>query len=397
MVKKHISTELIHAGDEHNSTSAVSMPIFQSSTFRFTDPDEIALAMTSEAHPQFYGRYATPNTKQVEATIAKLEGGDAALSVGSGVAATTLVLLSMLKTGDHLVTQNGLYPTVAKLISQKLSTLGIEATFVDQTDINSFVAAIKANTKMIYIESPVNPTLTLTDIAAVAELGKTHNIITVADNTFATPFNQQPLKLGIDIVLESATKYLAGHSDVVAGIIIANSEYISEMWTTHIMFGSVLHPMEAWLLQRGLQTFSLRMMKHNQSALEIAQYLTEHPAVREVYYPGLPSHPQYELARRQMRNGYSGVLSFCLRGGDTSAYEFLKHVKLLSLAVSLGSTHSLVTHPASTISQVQDGNALVQGNIPPGLVRLSVGLEDSRDVIADLEQALEPTIGTIRY
>ena len=211
-----LNTQLIHAGDGENPTTAVASPIFQSATFRFDHPDEIAAAMVSEAHPQFYGRYATPNTK------------------------------------------------------------------------------------LIYLETPANPTLSLTDLTAVAQLAQSHNILTAADNTFATPFNQRPLDLGVDIALRSATKYLAGHSDVVAGAVVSDAEKVGQMWHTHVMLGGALHPMEAWLLQRGLKTFGLRMARHNQNAQKVAEFLQGHPAVREVYYPGLPSHPQHKLAQAQM-------------------------------------------------------------------------------------------------
>ena len=383
-----LQTSLIHAGDEHNPTTAVSSPIFQSATFKFTDPAQIAAAMVSEAHPQFYGRYATPNTKQVEATMARLEGGEAALAQASGMAAVSLALLSFLQAGDHVVAQKTLYPTTHKLLAHKLPRLGIEATFVEQTDPDAFAAAIRPNTRLIYVESPANPTLVLTDLAAIAGLARSAGIITVADNTFATPYNQRPLSLGIDLVLHSATKYLAGHSDVVAGVVVGDSERIGRMWQQHVMLGAVLHPMEAWLLARGLKSFGLRMAQHNSSAQAVAEFLDQHPAVRQAYYPGLAAHPQRVLARRQMSGGHGGIVCFDLRGGRAAGYALLQRVRLISLAVSLGGAHSLVTHPASTISAVQSDEEIVASGVMPGLVRLSVGLEDAADIIADLEQAL---------
>lgn len=387
--KWQLPTIQIHGGDERNPSAAVSSPIYQSATFRFDDPADIAEAMVAQAHPQFYGRYATPNTQQVEATVARLEGGEAALATASGMAAVSLILLTFLKAGDHLVAQNTLYPSAHKMMGHKLASFGIEATFVNQTDIDAFAAAIRPNTRLIYVETPANPTITLTDLAAVAEIARTHNLLTVADNTFATPYNQRPLELGIDLVLHSATKYLAGHSDVVAGVIAGRESHIAELWPNHVMLGAVLHPFEAWLLERGLKTFDMRMERHNRNAQAVAEFLAQHPAVREVYYPGLPSHRQHNLARRQMPGGYSGMVCFDLRGGRAAGYDLLKRLKLITLAVSLGGVHSLITHPASTVSMsFASDEDLAASGVQPGLVRLSVGLEAAADLIADLEQAL---------
>jgi len=380
-------TQLIHGSDAHNPTTAVSSPIYQSATFRFDTPDAIADAMQTPGHPEFYGRYGTPNVKQVEATVAHLEGGEAGMAVASGMAAVSLLLTTFLKAGDHIVAQKTLYPTTSKLIVHKLAQFGIEHTLVDQTDVAAFEAAIQPNTRLIYLETPVNPTLQLTDLAAVAALAKAHGILTAADNTFATPFNQRPLSLGIDIVLHSATKYLAGHSDVVAGVLVASAELIEQMWETHVLFGGVLHPMEAWLLERGLKTFDMRMERHNANGLAVAQFLETQTAVREVYYPGLPAHPQYELGQRQMSGG-SGMVCFDLKGGREAGYRLLQRLELIVLAVSLGGVHSLITHPASTISAVQSDVEKVSSGVMPGLVRLSVGLESAADIIADLEQGL---------
>lgn len=383
----HPQTRLIHAGTPHNPSMAVSSPIYQTATFRFERPEEIAQAMQAQAHPQFYGRYATPNTAQVEATVADLEGGEGAVATASGMAAVSLVLLTFLRSGDHLVAQKSLYPTTNHLLNELLPQIGIHCTQVDQTDLPAFAAAIRPNSRMIYVETPANPVMALTDLAGIAQLAQTHSLLTVADNTFATPYNQQPLKLGIDLVLHSATKYLAGHSDVVAGIITGRSELVSKLWRHHIMLGGVLHPMEAWLLERGLKTFQLRMEQHNRNGQVVSEFLAGHPAVREVYYPGLPNHPQHWLAKQQMR-GFGGMLAFDLFGGREAGYRLLQKVKLIALAVSLGGVHSLITHPASTISSVQTAEQMIASGVQPGLVRLSVGLEDVRDIIADLEQAL---------
>lgn len=382
-------TRLIHDADAHNPSSGVASPIYQSATFRFDAPDDIAAAMVAEAHPQFYGRYATPNSKQVEATVAGLEGGAAAIAVASGMAAVSLVLLTFLEKGDHVVAQKTHYPTTTKLILHKLPALGVAHTLVEQTDPHAFAAAVRPNTRMIYVETPANPTLSLTDLETIAAIGREHGAITVADNTFATPYNQRPLAQGLDLVLHSATKYLGGHSDVVAGVVVAADEaHRAQLWEHHVMLGAVLHPMEAWLLRRGLQTFDLRLPVHNANALAIARFLEGHPAVREVYYPGLPSHPQHALAQRQMAGGFGGMVCFDLKGGRAAGYELLQRLELITLAVSLGGTHSLITHPASTVSAVQSDEEIADSGVQPGLVRLSVGLEDAADLIADLERGL---------
>jgi cystathionine beta-lyase/cystathionine gamma-synthase len=385
---QQLDTRLIHAGDTHNPSTAVSSPIYQSATYYFETPEAIAEAMVSEAHAQFYGRYASPNTKQAEVTIAGLEQGEAALTVASGMAAISLVLLGLLRQGDHIIAQQTHYPTTTRLIQQKLPALGIETTLVDHTDPDAFAAAIQPHTKLIYLETPVNPLLSLTDLTAVADLARAYNLITVADNTFATPYNQRPLTLGVDLVLHSATKYLAGHSDVVAGVVVGDKVRIGRLWQNHVLFGGVLHPMEAWLLERGLKTFGMRMERHNANGLAVAQFLGDHPAVAEVYYPGLPGHPQHALAQRQMPGGYSGMVCFDLKGGRVAGYQLLQRVKLIKLAVSLGGVHSLITHPASTISAVQSDAEIVASGVRPGLVRLSIGVENAADIIADLEQAL---------
>lgn len=386
--QKGLQTTSIHAGEDENPSRGLSSPIYQSATYRFDKTSEIAEAMAAEAHPEFYGRYGSPNTKQVEATVAQLEGGEAALAVASGMAAVSLVMLSLLKAGDHIVAQRTIYPTSFNLIQRKLTSLGIEVTFVDQTRPESFLTAIRPNTRLVYVESPANPTLSLTDLRTIAIIAEEHGLLAVADNTFATPYNQKPLSFGFHIVIHSATKYLSGHSDIIAGVIVSDKDTIGRMWHDHILLGAVLHPQEAWLLHRGLKTFGLRMSQHNANAEKIARYLTQHPAVERVFYPGLEQHLQHDLARQQMLGGYGGMVSFILRGGLETTYHFLERLKLISLAVSLGGVHSLITHPASTVSSVQTEQEMIASGLQPGLVRFSVGLEDADDIILDLENSL---------
>jgi len=382
-------TKAIHAGDEDNPSTGIASPIYQAAAYRFNDPIEISDAMASIAHPEFYGRYGTPNTRQLESTIAQLEGAEAALATGSGMAAISLVLLSLLREGDHIVVQRNIYPTTYRLINSQLKNYGIKSSFIDPPAVENFAEAISTQTKLVYLESPANPTLALTDIKTVSELAKSKDLTTIVDNTFATPHNQKPLALGADIVVQSATKYLGGHSDIVAGVIASSKNLIERFWRNHILFGSVLHPFEAWLLERGLKTFPIRMEQHNRNGAAIAEFLEGHEKVERVFYPGLNSHPQNVLARRQMSGGFGGMICFEIRGGWQAAYDLVSRVEIISNAVSLGGVHSLITHPASTISTVQSEREIVESGVSPTLVRLSVGLEDKQDLIYDLSQALQ--------
>ena len=384
-----INTISIHGGDEQNPASAISSPIFQSSTFRFEDPRHIAEAMADKAHPQFYGRYGTPNVRQVEALIAKLESGESALAAASGMGAISLVLLSHLRAGDHLVVQRNIYPTTYNLIRGKISVLGIEVSFVNQIDPSAFESSIQENTKLIYAESPANPTLSLTDLRAISKLARRHNLTSVVDNTFATPYNQRPLKLGCDIVVHSATKYLSGHSDVVGGVIVSTRQTIERLWQDHILLGPILHPFEAWLLGRGLKTFGVRMSRHNENAMAVARFLEDHPKVRRAFYPGLVSHPQHPLAKEQMSGGFGGMVSFTMTGGKEAAFNLLRSLNLVSLATSLGGVDSLISHPQTTVSSVQAEEIRQSVGVDDSLLRLSVGLEDIADIVADLDQALK--------
>jgi methionine-gamma-lyase len=398
-----LATTAIHAGDPANPTSAVVCPVFQTATYAFDSPDVMAENNIIDQNHQLYGRYGSPNVRQVELTVAALEGGEAASVVASGMAAVSLVYFTFLRPGDHVIAQNVHYPTAINLL-KRFQEMGVELTFVDNTDADAFKRAMRPDTRLIYVETPANPVLTLTDLSAVAELAETENrrrggptarqVLTCIDNTFASPYNQKPLSFGIDMVLHSATKYLAGHSDVVAGVVVASKAHQQLMWATHKMLGAQLHPQEAWLLERGMKTFDMRMARHNSNAMAIAKYLESHPAVAQVFYPGLPSHPQHALAKRQMNwqknEGYGGMVCFDLKGGRDAGYSLLQRIRLVKLAVSLGGVHSLITHPASTIvSILGDAAAIARAGVKPGLVRFSVGCEDVNDLIADLKQALD--------
>lgn len=383
-----IQTRMIQGARPFNDTAAVMPPIYQTATFQLPTPEAGADYAAEIAPAQFYTRYGSPNNKQVEALLATLEGSEAALVLGSGMAAISTALLSNLKAGDHAVAQLTHYTATLSLLTDVLPRFGIQVTQVDQRDADAFARAMQPNTRVVYTETPTNPTMDLTDLRATAEIAHAHGALAITDNTFASAYNQRPLQMGYDLVIHSATKYLNGHSDVTAGAICGPRKLIEKAWEHMRINGPVLHPFEAWLLRRGLQTYGLRMARHNANALAVARFLEAHPAVGKVYYPGLESHPQHELARRQMTGGFGGMIAFEMKGGYDAAYRVIGRTRLCILAVSLGGVETLITHPASMVHAQQTEEQRALAGIAPGLIRLSVGCEDVEDIIADLEQAL---------
>jgi methionine-gamma-lyase len=387
--KKHkMQTRLIHGAQAANDTSAVTPPIFATSTFRLSSPEEGAALAAEVAPSEFYARYGTPNNKQVELMLADLEGAEAALVVGSGAAAITIAMMSNLAAGDHIIAQHVHYTAAMTMLAEVLPRYGVEVTQVDQTDTDAFARALRPNTKVIYTESPTNPTLQLTDLRATADLAHSVGALAITDNTFASSYNQLPLSLGCDLVLHSATKYLNGHADITAGALMGSREIIERAWVWMRVFGPVLHPFDSWLLRRGLLTYPLRLDVHNRNGLEVARFLEGHKAVERVFYPGLPSHPQHELALKQMLGGFGGMVAFEMKGGFDAAYRLIGRTELCVLAVSLGGVESLITHPASMIHAHQSAEQREIGGVSPGLIRLSVGLEAAEDIIEDLDQAM---------
>ncbi len=383
-----LGTRLAHGGQEENDTPGVSPPIFQTSTFKLRTPEEGADLAAEIAPATFYTRYGNPNNKQVEAVLADLEGAEGALVVGSGAAAMTIAIMSNVKAGDHVVAQNTHYTATTSMLTDTLPRYGVEVTQVDQTDTEAFARAVRPNTKVVYTETPTNPTMELTDLSATAQIAHDVGAVAITDNTFASPYNQRPIELGYDLVIHSATKYLNGHTDVTAGAIIGSRRLLDEAWEYLRVYGPVLHPFEAWLLRRGLQTYAMRMAVHDCNGMAVACFLEKHPAIERVYYPGLESHPQYELAKRQMPGGFGGMLSFEVKGGYDAAYRLIGRTEVCLLAVSLGGLETLITHPASMIHTHQTDAQREAAGISPGLIRLSVGAEDAKDIIEDLDQAL---------
>ncbi len=376
----------------------VTTPIYQSSTYVLPDP-ELGAELAASWHPQrFYTRYGSPNVAQVEALVAELEGAECAVAVGSGVAAIAGAILSHVRAGDHVVAQQMHYTAALSLLSDWLPRQGVTVTQVDQTDTSAFAAAIGPNTRVVYTETPTNPTLALTDLEAVSALAHAKGALHVTDNTFASSFNQLPLTLGVDLVVHSATKYLNGHSDVTAGVVLGSKRLVEPVWEYARVHGPVLHPMEAWLLQRGLKTYALRMRQHNRSGILVAEALARMSGVAKVHYPGLAAHPSHALARRQMPGGFGGMMAFEVAGATAAdrferARDVLRSVRLCLSAASLGGGESLITHPASMIFSHQSPERLAVTGVEPGLLRLSVGLEDPEDIIDDLAMALSSSGG----
>ncbi|MGH8638066.1 MAG: trans-sulfuration enzyme family protein [Burkholderiales bacterium] len=380
-------TLLVHADADIDPDSSIAPPIYPSVTYRADSADEFRAMATEARHPRFYARYGSPTHARVEKLVSELEGAEAALVFASGMAAISSAVLSQLEAGDHVVAQRSHYMGTTQLVGSVLARFGVESTIVEQTDTGAFESALRPETRLVLLESPSNPLLQLTDLAAVAAIARRRGIPTLADNTFATPINQRPLALGVDLVVHSATKFLGGHHDLLAGVVAGSRAAVERAWEMSIVLGGNLGAFEAWLLLRGLRTLGIRVERQNASAQAVAEFLERHPAVASVHYPGLPSHPQHALARSQMR-GYGGVLSVVLREGAAAAQRFMQHTKLFAQAVSLGGIESLAMHAATTWSGTLGEEQMRASGVDPGLVRLSVGLEDASDLIADLDQAL---------
>lgn len=371
------ATRAIHAGqDPEPATGAVTVPIYQTSTFA---QEDIGVHKGYE-----YARTGNPTRTALETALAALDDGTHALAFASGLAAETTVM-HMLSAGDHVICGDDVYGGTYRLFTRIFARHGLVFDFVDTSDPARVAAAIRPETRLIWLESPTNPLLKLADIATIAELARARNILTLVDNTFASPYFQRPLELGADIVLYSTTKYMGGHSDVVGGaVVVSRPDLYEQLAFLQNAAGGVPGPFDCWLVLRGLKTLAVRMRAHEANALAVARFLQEHPAVARVIYPGLPSHPQHELARRQMA-GFSGMVALILKDGEAAARKLVTQTKLFTLAESLGGVESLIELPAAMTHASVAGSALA---VPAGLVRLSVGIEDPEDLIGDLANAL---------
>lgn len=382
------STIAVHADRGVHPSRAVARPIYQTATFGAEDGEQFAQVAVERRGHDFYTRYGNPNHAQVAAVVAELENAEAAMVTASGMAALTTAVLALVSAGDHVIGQKSTYGGTASVLMNLLPRLGVETTLVDQTDVRAFEQALTPRTRLILVESPSNPLLQITDLRAVADLARAHDVLTVADNTFATPVNQQPIAFGIDLVWHSATKYLNGHSDVSAGVLAGPAEYLDRIWDTGVLTGAVLGPIDAWLLLRGLRTLPLRMERHNANGQAIAEALADHPAVVHVHYPGLATHPQHKLAVDQL-TGFGGVLALELAGGFEAADAFLGRLRYARRSASLGGIESLAVHPASMWRGMLSDDQIAASGVPLGLVRLAAGTEDTADLVADVLNAVE--------
>jgi len=378
-------TKAVRGGvDLRKKNGPLSTPIYQTATFEVTDNEQQLRATPTD---MFYTRYGNPTHTVVERALAELEGADRALLFASGMAAITTSIMALLKSGDHIVAQRDIYGGAAKFLGQWLPKLGIETTFVDTTDYEQHERAIRPATKLLYVESPTNPIVRVVDLRRVVAIARKHHLLTMIDSTFATPINSKPVEFGIDLVMHSATKYLAGHSDLIAGVVAGRSELLEPIHATRTTLGGTMDPHAAWLLLRGIKTLAVRVQRQNENALRIAQFLSRHPNVRRVHYPFLEGHPQRSLATEQMRGG-GGMVSFEVEGTDQDARKLSEALQLFSLAPSLGGVDSLVCIPALTSHAMVPTEHRAKMGVTEQLIRLSVGIEHAEDLIADLEQAL---------
>jgi methionine-gamma-lyase len=381
------STRAIHAGGLKRGTNGpVSAPIVQSSNFAFANTSQMKEWAEGKSDAYIYTRYGNPTLAVAEAKLASLESGEAAVVTASGMAAISSTLLSLVRSGDEVIATKQLYGGTYRLMRDVLPGLGIRVHHVE-ADLGGVAALANSRTRVLYVESPTNPTLSLVDLSKAVALARKLNLVSVADNTFASPVLQRPLELGFDLVVHSATKYLAGHSDVIAGAVVGSRRLIRGVREMIISLGGSMDPGAAFLLTRGMKTLEVRMLRQCENAMRVARFLSTHPRVERVHYPGLASHPEHRLARKQM-TGFGAMLAFDVKGGLAAARRFCDRVKLFILAVSLGGVESLVILPIYTSHDGMSAEELTAAGVNPGTVRMSVGLEDPEDLIDDLRQAL---------
>jgi len=381
-------TNAVHAGEgnKHGVGVGVGTAIARTSTFTFSSTEEMKLWAEGKSKAYIYTRYGNPTLAIAEQKIAALEGAEAAVVTASGMAAISSALLGALKCGDELISTAQLYGGTYRLMRDVFSGLGIKVHHVG-TDLDGIEKLVNSHTRVLYVESPTNPTVRLVDVEKAAQFAKKHKLVSIIDNTFATPMLQQPIKLGYDMVVHSATKALAGHSDVIAGVAVGNKKWMERVQQMVIYLGGSMDPEAAYLLNRGIKTLGLRVQKQCENAMAVAGFLEKHPKVARVFYPGLPSHPDHKLAKKQMR-GFGSMLAFDLKGGLPAARSVCDRAQLFLLAASLGGVESLVVLPAYTSHYDMSEEELARGGVTPGMVRVSIGIEDAEDLIADLQQAL---------
>jgi methionine-gamma-lyase len=386
--KTGFNSKLIHSGAVEESMGSAVSPIYQTSTFKFESADQGARRFQGKESGYIYTRLGNPNLDDLATALTDLEEGYGAVVTSSGMAAVNDVYMALLGSGDHMISHNAVYGPSRGIMEAFYPKYGVESTFVDCSDIENIKKSIRPNTKLLYLETPANPTLKLTDVEAASKLAHEHNIVVCVDNTFCSPYLQKPLNLGADIVLHSMTKFINGHADIVGGAVIAKTKEILDK-LIYVMknVGFNMDPHQAWLTRRGLKTMAIRVERAQENAQKVAEFLEAHPKVKWVLYPGLESFPQKDLVKKQMA-GPGAMMSFELKGGLEAGKQVMDHVRLALLAVSLGGIETLIQHPASMTHAVLGQKERMEAGITDGLVRLSVGIEDAEDIIADLDQAL---------
>ena len=385
---KHPITESIRIQTERTNEMEHATPLFLTSSFCFDNAEEMRAAFADETDDNIYSRFSNPNTQELVDKMVAMEGAEAGYAMATGMAALFASFMALLKTGDHLVSCNSIFGSTHTVIKKILPNYGIESTYVSADKPEEWEAAIRPNTKMIYIETPTNPGLAILDLEWVNSLAKRHGILLNVDNCFATPVNQRPIDFGADLVVHSATKWIDGQGRVLGGIVVGKKELIHQIYLFCRSTGPALSPFNAWVLSKSLETLDVRMERHASNALTIAKALENNPAIEWLKYPYLPSHPQYDIARKQMKNG-GGIVCFNLKGGLQSGKIFLNSLQMLSLTANLGDTRSIASHPASTTHAKLSEEERLATNITAGLIRISVGLEHVDDILADILQALE--------
>ncbi len=386
---KGFNSRLVHGQGLHDPLGSVTMPIYQTSTFGFRSAEHGAACFAGEDDGFIYTRIGNPTIDEFEAAIADMEGGYNGIATASGMAAVNTVYLTYLGQGKHIICHNALYGPSLAILENSYVRFGVEMSFVDATNTDEVIRAIRPDTALIFLETPANPTIGICDIEAISKAAHEHQIPVCVDNTFCSPYLQNPLQLGADIVLHSLTKFINGHADIVGGVVIPKSEAdYRKLNSTMINYGFNMDPHQAFLARRGMKTLAIRIDRAQENAIKVADFLESHPKVEWVKYPGLKSHPQYELGKKQMR-GPGAMISFGLKGGIEAGRKMMNHVELCVLAVSLGGIETLIQHPASMTHSKLSAEAKKAGGITDGLVRLSVGIEEAEDIIADLSHAME--------
>jgi methionine-gamma-lyase len=390
MKSKHLrfNSKLIHGGGYKDPLGSATVPIYQTSTFAFENSDHGAACFSGESDGFIYTRIGNPTIKVLENIVAELENGHGAVAVSSGMAAVNTIYFGLLSKGDHIVSSAAVYGPSRVVMEQHYSRFGVESTYVNTSDLDAVRQSIRPNTRMLFIETPANPTIEITDLLACAAIAKENKLILVVDNTFCSPYLQKPLDLGADVVFHSMTKFLNGHADIVAGIVVTKTEELyKKLRSTMINLGCNMDPHQAYMVIRGLKTLGIRIDRAQQNAIIIADYLEQHPKVEWVKYPGLKSHPQFELAKKQMA-GPGCMISFELKGGFEAGKRMMDHVQMALLAVSLGGVETLIQHPASMTHSKMSHECRLKAGITDGLVRYAVGIEDVEDLLNDLDQSL---------